>query len=200
MSNQVKSGELARNGESKGPPGLPVHIKTARLDARDIAVGEVLVIDELRLAGGTIDYLPGGALRIDALEATLVVTEAAFNKFLSRNTEEPLSEMEVALLNGKMRISGRYRMLLPIPFTVTAVPEIEGGARLRLDSRHISLIGAPIPGFGVEMIGEKINAQLAQVFDANNLPVPVRLTRLTVETGRIVLEATTTGPLHLSGK
>jgi len=141
---------------------------------------------------------PEGAFNIESVEATLVVTESSFNRFLEKNTEAPFSELQAAMLNGKMRISGRYRMLLPIPFTVTAVPEIEGGARLRLDSRQMTLVGAPIPGFGVELIGERINAQLARAFDANELPIPVRLTKLTVETGRLILNAVTS--LEIRGK
>jgi hypothetical protein len=188
-------------GDSRGARGKPVEItaRNARLDARDLQFGDGLALDEIRLTGAGIAYRSGtaGSLKIEALDATLVVTEAAFNRFLESNTDEPFSGLQASLLNGKMRLSGRYRMFVPIPFTITAVPELEGGARLRLDSKQMSLVGAPSPGFGVEMIGEKINAQLSRAFDATRLPIPVRLTQLTVETGRFLLHATTS--LEITG-
>ncbi len=200
MANELERAEDQRNREPVEKKTFSLTARNARLDARDVQLGDMISLDEIRLMAGAISYRsgPDGVIKIEVLEATLIVTESAFNGFLEKSTDEPFSELQAAMLNGKMRISGRYRMLLPIPFTVTAVPEIEGGARLRLDSKHMSLVGAPLPGFGVEMIGEKINAQLARAFDANNLPIPVRLTKLTVETGRLILNATTS--LEIVGK
>jgi len=200
MAHELERAEDQRNRGPVEKKTFSLTARNARLDARDVQLGDVISLDEIRLMANAISYRsgPDGVIKIEVLDATLVVTESAFNRFLERNTGDPFSELQAAMLNGKMRISGRYRLLLPIPFTVTAVPEIEGGARLRLDSKQMSLVGAPLPGFGVEMIGEKINAQLARAFDANNLPIPVRLTKLTVETGRLILNATTS--LEIVGK
>jgi len=200
MAHELKRAEDQQNLEPVEKKAFSLTARNARLDARDVQLGDVVSLDEIRLMGNAISYRsgPDGVIRIESVEATFVVTESAFNRLLEQKTGEPFSELQAAMLNGKMRISGRYRVLLPIPFTVTAVPEIEGGARLRLDSKHMSLVGAPLPGFGVEMIGEKINAQLARAFDANNLPIPVRLTKLTVETGRLILNAVTS--LEIVGK
>jgi hypothetical protein len=191
MANDLeRTGERGAEQRKRGIR-TPFSIRSARVDARDIQFGELLSLDEIRLIGSGLSYDPAGMLRVESVEATFIVTESGLNLHLEKHTEEPLSDLQVALLNGKMRISGRYRMLIPIPFTVTAVPEIVGGARIRLDSKQMSLVGAPIPGFGVEMIGEKINSQLVGTFDASKLPIPVRLTKLTVETGRIHLHAAT---------
>ena len=200
MANELERAESQKEKKPVEKKAFGLTARSARLDAREVQLGEVVLLDEIRLMANTVAYRsgPDGAIKIDTLEATLVVTESAFNHFLEKNTEEPFSDLQAAMLNGKMRISGRYRLLLPIPFTVTAVPEIEGGARLRLDSKHMSLVGAPIPGFGVDVIGERINAQLARAFDANDLPIPVRLTKLTVETGRLILNATTS--VEIRGK
>lgn len=182
---------------SPGNQPLEVRVKSASLTAREIQLGEVIALEELRLdASGLAASSAGRAsIGIQELNASLVVTEKQLNEFLAGRTVDSVRDLQAALLNGRVRISGRYGNLLgmSLPFTITAVPEIEGGARLRLDPRQMSLVGAPIPGFGVQMIGERLNESLAKALDVTRLPLPgIRLTGLRIETGRLVLTATAT--------
>jgi hypothetical protein len=185
-------------GESGGsdraqPASLEICVRIARLDARDIRIGEIIRLDELRLTGNGIAMsAPGGAVRAASVEGDLVITEADLNRFLEGRSEDPLSGLQVAMLTGKVRLSGRYALFLGMsaPFTFTAVPEIEGGARLRLDPKQMTAVGVPIPGGALQMIAEKINAQLAGAVDTTRLPIPVRLTTIRIETGRLVISAT----------
>jgi hypothetical protein len=163
-------------------------VRSANLAAREVRLADILTLDEVKLTGEDIRIRTGrnGTFSISGLTATLTITESALNKFLSGRVEDQLNSLQVRMLNGKVRIEGKYRMF---PFTFTAVPEIEGGARLRLDPRQMSLIGLPIPGVGAQVIGEKINTRLSRAFDITRLPLPLRLTSLIIETGRLLLSA-----------
>lgn len=182
--------------------GFDLIIKDARLDAHEVRFGDLITLEEVRLTGTGIGIRtqPESALSVAELNGTLVVTESALNRLLAGRALDSLRDLEVAMLNGRVRISGKYTMLLGlgVPFTLTAVPEIEGGARLRLDPRQISVMGPALPGFVAEIIGEHANAALAKAFDSTRLPLPVRLTGLTVETGRLLLTATASLHLHPS--
>ena len=179
-------------GGSSAPPGpaLEVTVRTAKLQAHDIRIGDTLVIDEVRLSGnGIIVGAPGGMLRIEELNATIVVTESALNRFLDGRAEDSLHNLKVHMLTGKVRIEGKYGL---IPFSYTGVPEIDGGARLRLDPKGMSLMGLPLPGVGVHAIGEKLNDQLARALDVTRFAMPLRITELKIETGRMLLSGTAT--------
>lgn len=172
---------------------MNVTVRAAQLSAQDIQLGDLFTLQEVRLSGQNLrmSLPPDGLWRIETVEATLIVTEASLNRFLASRAEEPIRDMQVALLAGRVRISGRYRVgFVPVPFSLTAVPEIEGGARLRLEPQQMSLL-VPLPGVGAQMVGEIINARLRQQLDVSNLPLPgVRLTGLVVEPGRLLLTAT----------
>ncbi len=167
---------------------MNIHIRAAQLNAQEVQLSEILTVQEIRLSATDIDLRaePGGAIRIANADATLLITEAGLNRFFDGRDFGTISDLKIVTLTGKVRISGRYSV---IPFTFTAVPEIDGGARLRLDPRQFSVIGAPLPGIGAHMIGEKINVELAKQFDTTRLPLPLRLTGLTVEPGRLLLTA-----------
>jgi hypothetical protein len=175
---------------------LEVSAASAKLDARNLRIGETLVVDEVRLTGNGITFSAGGGVRVAELNATIVVTESALNSFLAGRAEDSLHDLKVFMLTGKVRIEGRYGL---IPFAYTGAPEIEGGARLRIDPKQLSLLGLPMPGVGVHMIGEKLNAQLARAFDITRFAVPMRITALTIETGRLLLSGTASVELAPGG-
>lgn len=172
---------------SATPQPLDVDIRAAKVEAREVRLGDVITIDEVRLTGGGIALSPGGGVKIAELNATIVITETAMNAFLEGRSEDSLHDLKVNMLTGKVRVEGKYGL---IPFTYTGVPEIDGGARLRLDPRQMSIIGLPIPGAGVHVIGERLNAQLARAFDVTRFNLPIRLTQLSIETGRVLLSGT----------
>jgi hypothetical protein len=173
---------------------VEITIQTARLNAQDIQIGDLLTLQELRLTakGISLRTEPGGTGHIAEIDGTVVLTEVAINKMLSGRAEEGLRDIEVETLTGRLRISGRREVALglAVPFTLTAVPVIEGGTHLRLDASQISVIAGALPGFVTQAIGEKINARLKKAFDTSHLPLPLRLTSVDVEPGRVLLSAT----------
>lgn len=165
-----------------------LNARTATLVARDIRLANVLGIDEVKISCDGIQITTGplGSLKLSNVTVALTITESALNRFLSGRVEDQLRNLQVRMLNGKVRIEGKYTVF---PFTFTAVPEIEGGARLRLNPRQMSFVGLPIPGVGTQVIGEKINTRLAGGFDLTRFSVPLRLSSLIIETGRLILAA-----------
>ncbi len=186
--------EPAGERQETGSGNTDISIRNAQLSAQEVQIGDIVRLEELRLdcQGVEIGARRGGPVRIAEANARLIVSESSLNRFLSLKPDDEVRELQVAILNGKVRITGRYMLLgrIPVPFTLTAVPEIEGGARLRLDPKQMSLIGAPIPGVATQMIGDRVNAYLSRTLDATRLPIALRLTGLTAETGRLILTAT----------
>ncbi len=125
------------------------------------------------------------------MSATFVVTEASLNRLLAENPPEGTRDLSLATLSGRVRIEGKIVWnRIPVPFVLTGVPEVEGGARLRLNVQQVHILGPfALPAWISQGIGSRINDSLAEKFDSAKLPIPVRLTGLTVEPGRILLSA-----------
>lgn len=180
---------------------MEIKIGAAQASAQEIQIGQIITLQEVKLTGSGIVYAmePERTLHIAEMNANLIVTEASLNRLLAETPLREIRDLQVETLTGRIRIKGRYLLAgrLPIPFAMSAVPEIEGGARLRLDPRQIHFIGAPLPAFAVNLIAERINERMAQGFDINRLPIPLRLTALTVEPGRLLLAAVASLQLRL---
>ena len=133
-----------------------------------------------------------GQIRIEEATATLTVTEKSLNALLQANPPEGTRDLSLATLTGRVRIEGKVLWnRIPVPFSLMASPEVEGGARLRLNVQQVQVLGPiALPGFVAQGIGNRINDTLAEKFDVTRFPVPLRLTGLTVEPGRILLSAT----------
>jgi hypothetical protein len=171
---------------------MQITIRGAQLNAQEIQIGDIITLQEIRVNGTGITLgSPGGAVQVAEAGVTFIVTEAALNRFLAGRAEGRLRDMEVAMLNGRVRLTGRFQVAGPlwIPFSAAGAPEIEGGARLRVNWQQINPVGVPVPHAAVQVIGEIINNRLAAAFDVTKLPLDVRLASLTVETGRLLLTA-----------
>jgi hypothetical protein len=163
------------------------------VSAREVRIGDAWSVQHVHLDCTDLRVaLPLGSGPIAAV-ATLrvVVNEAEVNRLLAGRAEGGLRDVSLGLMTGKVRIAGRYEVMGPIavPFTLVALPEIVGGTHLRLDIQDVSVVGATLPGFSAQMIGEKVNARLAETLNVQKLGVPVRLTGIAVEPGRLVVTA-----------
>ena len=152
------------------------------LDVADVRAS----CSELVVRADAAGVAVGGELAV----ATTVV-EAAINRVLGRVQQRPLADLQIALLDGPVRITGRYSVAGPVavPFELSGRLEIDGGARLRLQTERVSVVGASLPEAMLAPIGERVNAHLAEALDVTRLPIPVRLTRVVVEPGRATLHA-----------
>lgn len=171
-----------------------MHIKigSAQISALDVRIAGVPPFMEIRLSGTEliISNSPDGKLWVRSATGSIVITEAAMNSSIAATRVDRIRDLDLKTYNGFVRISGRHELVgaVTIPFTVTATPEIESGMRLRLALKDVNVAGAlPMPGFLVQMLAAKINEQLGQTFDSTRLPVPIRLTGVNVEPGRLTL-------------
>lgn len=170
---------------------MGVTIAGGRLDITCVRVDGLQVITSLRVNAQGIELPFGlaGPVRVAEAKVELTVDEATVNGVLRGATAGRIRNIDMAMMRGAWRLRGRYVLAGPlaIGFEVTTVPEIDGGARIRVDARRIAVIGTPIPGMVLPMLAEHVNAFLARELDLTRLPVPVRLTGIDVEPGRTVL-------------
>jgi hypothetical protein len=164
------------------------------LNAQDVRIGSLLTLQEVRINvnGLHLTLPPHAGARVVEATCTLVATEKALNELLQANPPEGVRDLSLATLSGRMRIEGKKVWnKIPLPFTMTAAPEIEGGARVRLNVHELRVFGPiPVPSVVTQGIANSINDTLAEKFDVTKLPIQLRLTGLTVEPGRVLLSAT----------
>jgi len=164
------------------------------VNAQDVQIGDILTLQEVRLNlnGVRLDGRAERGIQVQEAVATLITTEKSLNDLLRANPPEGTRDLSIATLSGKVRLEGKVVWnRIPVPFTMTAVPEVEGGARLRLNVQQVQVLGPiALPAFVSQSIGNRINDTLAEKFDVTKFPIQIRLTGLTVEPGRILLSAT----------
>jgi hypothetical protein len=164
----------------------------AQITAQDIRIAGVPPFMELRLDADEIILTDSsdGRLWIRSATGHIVVTEAAINSAVAGVSIDRVRSLDLKTYNGFIRVTGRYSVVggLSVGFSITAAPEIESGSRLRLAVRDCNVAGAlPMPPFVVNMIASAVNEQLGKTFDTNRLPVPIRLTTVKIDPGRLTL-------------
>jgi hypothetical protein len=173
---------------------MDINTANVTIAARDVLCGDALALQHVKVESQAVRLtVPFGSGPCGAeVTLALTVTEPEVNRVLSRLAESGLRDLQVALMNGTMRITGRYEVVGPIavPFALVATPEIEGGARIRLRVRDVSIVGAALPGFSTQVIGERVNAKLVETLNVERLGLPFHLASITVETGRLNVTAT----------
>jgi hypothetical protein len=174
---------------------MHIKIANAQLNVQNVEITDILTIQEVRLTGATIrfDTEPGGKFAIEEASATLFLTEASLNRVISDSPIDKIKDLDLKTFTGRIAVSGRYLPMGPVavPFTMSAVPEIEGGRKLQMNMQNVRVVGAvTMPSFLVQIIGNAINERLAKHFDASKLPIPLRMTGVVVEPGRLIVSAT----------
>ena len=174
-----------------GTPSFEIGALTASLEAHDVSLGSVITFDEVRLNSAGLVVGSNASVRARELVGTFIISESSLNRFLASRVADSVKDVEVAVYVGKLRISGRYtKMGIPVPFQLYAVPMIEGGARIQLDPGKMNLSVLAMPGFSANFAAERINFHLAKAFDTTRFPIPVRMTDIRCETGRLLISAT----------
>lgn len=171
---------------------MRIDIGSAKISARDVTVLGVPPFLEVIIDGTdlVVSDSSDGRLWVRSATGSIILTEASVNDAISETKVEKIRDLDLKTYNGFVRVSGRHEVLgaMAVPFSITATPEIESGARLRLALKDFSIAGAlPMPAFVINMLASRINEQLGRQFDTTRLPVPIRLTGVTVEPGRLTL-------------
>src|SRR4051812_7053328 len=140
---------------------MEIDVRAAQLNAQDVRIGSLLTLQEVRINVNGLHITPSPRAGVRASEATLtlVATEKALNDLLQANPPEGTRDLSLATLTGRVRIEGKVVWnRLPVPFTLTGAPEVEGGARLRLNVHQVQVLGPfALPSFVSQSIGSRIN-------------------------------------------
>lgn len=168
---------------------MNIRTGSVNLNARDVACGDVLNVQHVRVESQSLHLtVPiGTGPWAASLTVELTIEEGEINRLLKNHVEGGLRDLRIALMEDSLRITGRYEIMGPLaaPFTLVAVPRVEAGERVQLDIRDLSLVGAALPGFTAQMIGDRLNARLAEFLNVQRLPVPLRLVSVNTSTGRL---------------
>src|SRR5437016_534615 len=90
-----------------GPKQVQIGIRSARSEARDVLLDGIVNLSEVKPSAEGISIDSDG-IRIPDLQTTLVITESALNHFLSGRDQDSFRDLQIAILTGKVRISGRF--------------------------------------------------------------------------------------------
>jgi len=165
-----------------------IEIGGAHIHLLNVKLGEDLILDEVHLEGGEIRVeMPAAAgeppqIFAEGTVFRVMVTEVNINRFLAANPppDERLRGLRVAVLSGKLRLTGQFVKVISIPFTIEGVPRIENGTRIFLDWQGVTL-GVGLPKAIVDILEEQLNRSL----DLTQLPIAVWVDELRCEPGRL---------------
>jgi hypothetical protein len=166
--------------------GVQLHLQNVRLRAD-------VMLDEVSLESGDIHITEaeggdGVTARAAETKFHIMLTEPHINEFLAVNlpTDGALRNVRLALLSGKVRISGQVvKSIMHLPVTLDAVPLIENGVRVKLDCQATTAAGITLPAALVDLVELFINDNPKLPLDLAKLPIPVRLDEIRCEPGRL---------------
>jgi hypothetical protein len=126
----------AANGASQ-----PVQVQMRNVD---LHVDEATIVAVRRLRGELISMRPGqppvfddkNSFRVRVDSAEIAISAGSLSNLLNRFTfayeGSPISDLAVTTEEGRLRITGRLRHGLPVPFVVVAEPLVDPDGSLRL--------------------------------------------------------------------
>lgn len=175
----------------RGGLDSPVRIAVPKANLRlcDLDIDGMVSIQELLIDATDLEIgTPPDAFARAELRATLTISESALNRFLAGLRLDEASQLAVAMLTGALEITGRATLgRVAVPFAIRTPIEIVSGARLRIDPTQIRLVGAALPPMFHGYLVKKLNRRIGEMLDTSRLPIPVRLTSVEIQPGRLTL-------------
>ena len=161
--------------------------------SNNVRVNSDLVLDQVRLSASAASFASAPSsdspsrLTIDELSVLVVLSEPNLNAIVAANLKSDLlRNVNIALLSGKMRISGQFIKLITIPFTLEAIPRIENGIRIVPEFLGLNASVFSLPASAVEILEQNLRPMLT--IDLTKLPVPAYLDAVVCEPGRLRAE------------
>ncbi|MCS6777388.1 MAG: DUF2993 domain-containing protein [Chloroherpetonaceae bacterium] len=160
--------------------------------SRQVHLPHGVVLEQVQLHAEAARYIPetrSSAARvvIDELHVKAVISEPHLNAMVGAHLRsEVLRGINVAILSGKLRVTGQFVKWIPVPFTLEVTPHIENGIRIRPEFLGLSAAAFALPSSAVELLEQHLRPLLT--VDLTQLPVPVYVDRLVCEPGRLVLQ------------
>jgi len=114
----------------------------------------------------------------------LEIDAATLNQSLAE-AEGDVRRLRAAFMPDLLRLdwTGKPAVRVEAALTVVSDPRSPGSDNLRLDFRHLRVAGMGIPGYFIQPLVEDFNP----LFKLAGMPIRLRLGRLRLETGRLIL-------------
>jgi LmeA-like phospholipid-binding len=171
--------------------------KEVGLTLKDLQLAPGITIDEAILETGALQLLLQSsgssqpAFVCDAVRFKAYVSEVNLNTLLAqhRPPDVPVKNLKASLLSGRVLLRGQFlKSVVAVPFAMEATPQITDGKQVRVRCSGSNVAGMALPAAAVQLIEATINEKL--VIDLSDSPVPVTLTELVLEPGRIAASGT----------
>lgn len=162
-----------------------VRLNSFNAACRGLVLPNGMVVDELRLdsAGSTIKHKPFQILMDRPAKITAFVGEASLAAFLEKESPGGLKGFKVQARDGVLTVDAKMKMVIDVPVHVRATLEIRNQAELHLVLQKVDVAGGPAKALVQGQI-EKGNP----LFEADDLPLPVKLLGVRIEGGFITLD------------
>lgn len=159
-----------------------LRVESAEATFRGIQLDIGLIIDELRLSLPTtlVRTEPFDLIAQEVGQATVRMSEESLTSFMVSQAPPQVTRMDAKLANDRLTIELAIRILVEIKGTAVCTFRIHEGRQLFVDLEDVNVMGAG-PRTLIQQQLDKVNP----VFDAEDLPVRVRLTRVECRDGNV---------------
>lgn len=157
---------------------------SAKLDALTLPIG--LTIDEGWIDAVDVHVSEAGHWQLSSpARARLRISPLAIADYLNRTSPGGLRQVEVSVLDERLIIEGKIRLLLEVSATARCKLEIRDGAEL-----HVALDGVDVGGVGARGLVEGQIAKVNPILSVKDLPFSIVLSSVSIQSDGV----------HLSGK
>jgi hypothetical protein len=165
-------------------------LASVSIDGDDVQFPSGLLLDNLHIDLKRVDIDTGrGSVRhIGDARFTIVVSEQSLDQFIAGEapTGETIRKTRVSLGdNNIVTVTGERVTLLNVgvPFRLTGPIRAASPTRIEIDPRRLDVAGIPFSGRVLNFFKSRIESSL----DLRQFPVPVQLSTVTTQRGRIIL-------------
>lgn len=164
-----------------------LHVELGRLV---LPVG--LVLDSVRLDAGAARLAtdPASLVLDQPAKYQAAVSEESVVEFVMPRLPDNLREASVSLLPGEIAVTGKFRLLVEIPFRASLGLAVVERRRLRLDVLSVDVLGAG----PAQLVQKRLDA-INPVFDVADVPFPMTIDEAWVDSGVVVLRGELRPPI-----
>lgn len=171
---------------------LQGRLRTVAIEGEQVSLRGIVLLDllQIEMRGVVVDVARSRLRSVEEASFRAVILEDAVNAYFRENPpppDEPVRVRRVRLRPGIIHVQAtRWLLGRAWPFTATVEPRVAGPTRLEFDPERMSVAGLPVPLPAAAL--RWLARLLSDGLDLSALPIPVRIRRVQVDTGRITLE------------
>ena len=160
------------------------------IDGEDVRFPTGVLLDSLHidLKNVNVDTDRGRVRHIEDARFTIIVSEKSLDEYIAGEAPRGESIRKTRLTLGDhnyITVTGERVTLLNvgIPFSLTGPIRVVSPTRVEIDTRRLDVAGIPFSGRVLSFFKSRIESSL----DLHQFPVPVQLSSVTTQRGRIIL-------------